>query len=53
MIDKNIEIYGNSELSNFCSLASYFTKNSYKGNYIVENNFRNPSIQDLIDGNCN
>ncbi len=52
-IENAIEIYDNALLSDFCSLTSFFINNSFNGNYGVENNLINPTIQDIIDGNCN
>jgi len=51
-IEKDIEIYGNETLSDFCSLSSFFTNNTFNGYYGVENNLKNPTVQDIKDGNC-
>lgn len=51
-IEKNIEIYENSTLSNFCALSSLID-NSFTGNYGVGGNLKNPTIQEIKDGNCN
>ena len=52
-IGNDIKIQGNSSLDNFCSLTNLFLNYSFTGNYQVLGNSYNPSIQDIVDGNCN
>lgn len=42
---------GNNSLTNFCSLQNLFTNGTY-GNVAIANNAYNPTVQDIIDGNC-
>jgi len=43
----------NPQLSNFCALQNLFVNGSYLSNAIgISHNAYNPSIQDIIDGNC-
>jgi len=43
---------GNENLSDLCGLQNLFLNGTYDSVYIQGNAF-NPSIQDIIDGNCN
>ncbi|WBL23792.1 hypothetical protein [Zunongwangia sp. HRR-M8] len=52
-IQNDIQIIGNKALTDFCSLSSFFKNYSFDGNYGVANNLKNPTIQDIKDGNCN
>lgn len=42
---------GNNLLINYCSLQNLFINGVY-GEVMLENNAYNPSVQDIIDGNC-
>ncbi|NQY05660.1 MAG: carboxypeptidase regulatory-like domain-containing protein [Flavobacteriaceae bacterium] len=41
----------NPNLTDFCALQNLFTNGTY-GNVFIENNAYNPTVQDIIDGNC-
>jgi len=41
----------NPLLSDFCALQNLFSNGVY-GDVIIENNAYNPTVQDIIDGNC-
>jgi len=42
---------GNPNLSNFCALTNLLTNGTY-GNVHIQENLYNPTVQDIIDGNC-
>jgi len=45
--------YGNPLLSDFCALQNLFSNGTFREEDIhIENNAYNPSVQDLIAGNC-
>ncbi|NQY05275.1 MAG: hypothetical protein HRT68_03465 [Flavobacteriaceae bacterium] len=41
----------NNNLSDFCALTNLFTNGTY-GDVYIDNNAYNPTVQDIIDGNC-
>jgi len=41
----------NPNLSDYCALTNLFTNGTY-GNIQIENNAYNPTVQDIINGNC-
>ena len=49
----DIHIYHNKALSDFCALFTPLNNNQFHGDYQANDNLINPSIQDIIDGNCN
>ena len=51
-IGKDLEITYNEALKNFCILQPLLRANKLAGMYTVNNNFYNPTKQDIIDGNC-
>ena len=49
----NFNVSHNSQLNDFCTLENLFINGEYSAsNYSVNNNAYNPTIQDIIDGNC-
>ena len=50
-IEGQLSIQKNSLLRDFCILQD-FLLNGTPGSYTVKDNFYNPTIQDIIDGNC-
>ena len=43
----------NEQLTDFCALQNLFTNGTYNPEEVyIENNAYNPTIQDIIDGNC-
>lgn len=48
----NVEIYGCKNLSNFCALEGLVTLGSLVGDFSTSDNAYNPSLGDLINGNC-
>lgn len=45
--------FPNPQLSDFCALQNLFTNGTYNPDEVrIGNNAYNPSIQDIIDGNC-
>ncbi len=48
---ENISITNNQELINYCALENLFSNGTY-GDIIIENNTYNPTIQNIVDGNC-
>jgi hypothetical protein len=51
----NFLLTHNTALTNFCGIENIITNltnNGIEFNYLVENNLYNPTIQDIIDGNC-
>lgn len=56
-IDGSIDIGNfndpNSSLSNFCALTNLYTNGNYGVNAtLIQGNAYNPTVQDIIDGNC-
>ena len=54
-VDGEIKITDNPSLINYCGLESLINNLINNGiifDYFVENNLYNPTIQDIIDGNC-
>ena len=51
-IAKEIIITQNDGLNDFCGLETLFSNIDYEGIYQVELNEYNPTVQDIIDGNC-
>jgi hypothetical protein len=47
-----LSIQKNSLLSNFCSLQNLINNNGLTGDYIVSENSLNPSMQNILTGNC-
>ena len=50
-VDNGISIYENQNLSDFCALQNVFINGTYGGINITNNSY-NPTVQDIIDGNC-
>lgn len=48
----DITITNNPELGYFCGLRPLFQNGTFTGVYAASGNFINPSVQDIIDGNC-
>ncbi|MBT8303186.1 MAG: hypothetical protein KJP09_01860 [Bacteroidia bacterium] len=44
-------IEGNTSLSDYCALENLLTNGTF-GGVTIENNAYNPTVQDIIDGNC-
>lgn len=51
-ISHEVLIENNPPLTNFCGLTNVAQNNGIIGDYDVNTNGYNPTIQDLIDGNC-
>ncbi len=51
-IDEAIQIFWNENLSDFCSLTYFFNNYDFNGGYDVLKNLRNPTIQEIKNGNC-
>ncbi len=51
-ISKNIYIFTNKELADFCALTSLIKNSGFSGEYIVHNNMKNPTIAEMENGNC-
>ncbi|MCW5519539.1 hypothetical protein J1N09_06795 [Aureitalea sp. L0-47] len=51
-IQSDLEIITCDSLTDFCGLQSLVDQNGIGGQYIVYGNGYNPTLQDLIDGNC-
>lgn len=51
-IESDLQISGNESLTDFCGLQNLVDQNGIGGQYIVNTNGYNPTLQDLIDGNC-
>ncbi|MEZ4796342.1 MAG: hypothetical protein R2785_04135 [Flavobacteriaceae bacterium] len=49
----NFESIGNNSLADFCGLENLFSNGVYNINGLrIEHNAYNPTVQDIIDGNC-
>lgn len=48
----NLNIYSNSFLYDWCPIQNLFLNNGLSGGHLFGNCSYNPSIQDIIDGNC-
>lgn len=48
----DITITDNPDLGFFCGLRPLFQNGTFIGEYTASGNFINPSVQDIIDGNC-
>ena len=51
-----VTIFGNAALNpnlrDFCALQNVFTNGSYGNSININYNYYNPTVQDIIDGNC-
>lgn len=47
-----LKIYGNATLKDFCNVSILINNNGVNSPYIVEANLFNPSVEDIINGNC-
>lgn len=47
-----LHILNNTLLEDFCGLNNVIQVNGFNGQYEVSNNSYNPTLQDLIEGNC-
>lgn len=46
-------VFGHSQLNDFCALENLFVNGTYSANnYNIIDNVYNPTMQDIIDGNC-
>jgi len=48
----NLSIINNPQLTNLCGIENLISNNGLDGDYTVEGNVYNPTLQDIIDGNC-
>lgn len=48
-----LSIQDNSQLHDYCALNELIQSNGLEGSYLVSGNEYNPSIQQLLDGDCN
>jgi len=51
-ISDDINIEENASLSDFCGLDQLIRVEGYNGGYNINRNAYNPSLQNMIDGNC-
>ncbi len=52
MVTGDLNIINNPQLFNLCGIENLIINNGLEGDYLVEDNVYNPTIQDIIDGNC-
>lgn len=48
----SITITNNGELGNFCGIRPLLQSGNFSGSYNVSGNFYNPTLQQIIDGDC-
>lgn len=48
----NLKFADNPTLFDYCGLQNLIDLNGLHGSFITENNFYNPTYQDMLDGNC-
>lgn len=51
-VTEELKVISNAQLDDLCALESLIQNGGLTGSYIVNNNFYNPTQQDIIDGNC-
>lgn len=51
-VGSNIFIESNQNLSDFCNLNNLIFNGTLGGEFIVENNLYNPTLEDMQNGNC-
>lgn len=51
-VGNNLNINYNENLSDLCGLNALISNNGLGGGFYVSNNLYNPSIQDILNGNC-
>ena len=51
-INGSLNIINNGLLSDFCSLTDLLTTGGLQGDYLIEANAYNPTLQQMLDGQC-
>ncbi len=52
LVEGELTISRNPQLTNFCALGSPFQNNTIFDTFNISSNLFNPSLQDILDGNC-
>lgn len=50
-VEAIIQFKDNAKLANYCSLTPALS-NNFLGSYFVSGNYYNPTLQEIIDGDC-